>query len=106
MLAMSAFHGRDFPLHFTCLSAGSEQGWAWAIPEESKEPRQQDKGLRAQERKTELKQDPAFQNLQWPLMMSNSDIGKMDFSGKNGLCWNEDCEYPLFNAIAKILSSL
>lgn len=104
MLTMSAFHGRDFPWHFPCLSAGSEPGWAWAIPGESKEPHQQNKSLRTQERKTGMRQDPASQNLL--LMRSNSDIGNRDSSRKNGLHWNEEYEYPLFNEITTILSSL
>lgn len=49
-------------------------------------------------------QDPASQNLL--LMRSNSDIGNRDFSRKNGLRWNEEYEYPLFNEITTILSSL
>lgn len=73
------------------------QQWAKTAPEESKEPHQQDKSLRGQERKTRQKQDAALQNLQWPLMMRNSDIGKRNFSDKKGLSWSEDCEYLLFN---------
>lgn len=102
MLTMSAFPGKDFPWHFTCISAGSVPGWAGAIPEESKEPHPAGQESEGTGKENWAEQDPALQNLS--LIISNSDIAKRDFSRKNGLRWNE--EYPLFNEIATILSSL